>query len=53
VTVKGVKYGAKVTPQKDRHGNVTFVATVEDKGTVLSTGYGDTPFEACDDARVA
>jgi len=53
VTVKGRQYGASVISQKDRHGSETFVAIVKDeKGAVISTGYGDTPFEACDDARM-
>jgi hypothetical protein len=44
-------YGAKVTPTKDRHGNVAYTATVLDaKGNTIGSGYGDTPAEACDNA---
>jgi len=51
VVIAGKPYGAKVTPTKDRHGNVAYTATVLDaKGAVIGSGYGDTPAEACDNA---
>lgn len=51
VVIDGMPYAAKVNTQKDRFGNLTYVATVVNSaGNTIGLGYGDTPYEACDAA---
>lgn len=52
VILKGKLHAAKVTTVKDRNGNESFQATVTNElDEVIGMGFGDTPYEACDNVR--
>ncbi len=52
VKLKGKMEAARVTTIKDKHGNESYCATVYNKlDEVIGMGYGDSPYEACDNVR--
>ena len=48
-SINGKPFPTRVAAIKDRHGNLSYQATVTDAdGATIGVGYGDTPMEACD-----